>query len=638
MKKIIALILAVLMLATMMAGCGGGGNTSTTAAAASTTKAAGGAAATTAAAPSGVPADKAFGGVAPEDQIDYINYEGAVPIIKEGQEITLSFGVELESGFPNNVTDNWFWKYVENELNIIPDVAQILDMEKMNLLFASKQVPDIMMHINLTTTQVATYGKQEGLLLNYAPYLENYMPSLKAFYDANPNCAPNYTVSAEGDMYAQSRVLNPTTCVGWYIHLGWLQALDMELPTSIAELTDTLITFRDTDPAVFGVDRIVPINGNYSDDWGNPMGILAESFGYLVRPYFQTWDVAAGYEACLHIDDQGNEDYGLPVLDDLFYDYMQISNDWYNEDLYSPDYFTGDAAQLVAENKAGYTGVEATHEGMGKNDVPDTPGSEYKNEYLLMPALDSHVRTNPNTANYPVYGNSGYYMSGISEHPEVLCRFFDLFWNPEYDYVVKMGPIEGVHDTYGLKGYIAGDNPLTENKESYYIEGEENANTYKNNNYVPTYMDQTLQTWDFSYRFACAVAQASGKDPAELNIVLGSKEVDDARNAENYAKDPETYCESKYREWNFSIRTMYSESGMDQPLRYVYRDQDTSNTIADINAVCSPYIQEQVALFITGRRPIDDVAKFQEELIAMGLQEYDDILSGEYEVFKANMG
>ena len=75
-----------------------------------------------------------------------------------------------------------------------------------------------------------------------------------------------------------------------------------------------------------------------------------------------------------------------------------------------------------------------------------------------------------------------------------------------------------------------------------------------------------------------------------------------------------------------------------KPLRYVYRNQEVTDKIADYTAVLNPYILEQGALFITGRRSLDEIAAFQEEVNNMGLLEYEEILVGEYEAFKQAFG
>lgn len=265
-KKLLAFTLSVLMMLMLFAGCSGSGGektttaaqtsaqatqTATTAAAASTqasqttTAPATTAAAATTAATSAVASASAFGDVPVNEQLDYINYDGAVPIVKEGQEVTLDFGVWLEEGFPNNVTENWFWHYVEDQLNIIPQVQQIMDTEKQNLLFASNRVPDIMLDVSLSTTDIVKYGTVEGQITSYAPYLEKYMPSINQYYIDDPAMKATYTTNEAGDIYKFPRILNDTTIVGSYIRKTWLDTLGLDTPTTIDEFTQVMCAFRD---------------------------------------------------------------------------------------------------------------------------------------------------------------------------------------------------------------------------------------------------------------------------------------------------------------------------------------------------------------------------------------------------------
>lgn len=648
-KKLLAFTLSVLMMLMLFAGCSGSGGektttaaqttaqatqTATTAAAASTqasqttTAPATTAAAATTAATSAVASASAFGDVPVNEQLDYINYDGAVPIVKEGQEVTLDFGVWLEEGFPNNVTENWFWHYVEDQLNIIPQVQQIMDTEKQNLLFASNRVPDIMLDVSLSTTDIVKYGTVEGQITSYAPYLEKYMPSINQYYIDDPAMKATYTTNEAGDIYKFPRILNDTTIVGSYIRKTWLDTLGLDTPTTIDEFTQVMCAFRDAGPEKLGVEKVIPIGGGYHDEWGSPMGMLAESFGYLVRPYFNNWDVAAGYEACLHIDNDGNEDYGLPVNDELFYEFMLISNNWYEEKLYGDDYFTKDGAMCRAETAAGYVGYQTHGEGMSEFD-PVLKSAIYR---MLAPLESEFCNTGIN-ANYPIYGDSGYYI-GTTDYPEVCCRFFDLFYNPDYDVIVKEGPSDQYPEVpnYGFRTWIKGDNPATEAKETYYLDGIDSWG--KNVELFPTYWDQADLTYNYSNRKNAILSGGTAEE--------SSKEADLQRARDRYKEDPIKYSSALFSfdypdgKTIYDIRGAYSKGGRYQPLRYVYRDEATNEKIADLHAVLKPYIQEQVALFISSRRPVSEVSVFQEELRAMGIDEYDQILADEYAVFKAN--
>jgi len=673
-KRLSALILATLMIAVLFAGCGGGGGDSTTTAdpAATTTTFLGfvlpnGYGDTTAniagtTAGTTVAEEAGYGGVLPADQLDYINYEGPAPIIAEGHDnITMTCGVIVTSNRPCNATDNWLWDFCDAELGITIDAEQVMDKEKQNLLFASNMLPDLMMGFDFSTGDFMKYGHDEKMLLNYAPYMEaGYSPAMLEAYNEDPAMRPNYVVTADGDMYAYPRLTEKNGIYAWYLNyakwgiMGWVDPASDDpyegLPTSVSELTERLIELRDVDPATFGTDQTMPISGIYKDgDWGNPMGMVMEAFGYLYRAYFRTWTSAVLFLPSLHQTDDGVETYGIGTNDEYLYEFMAIQNDWYNENLFPVDYFTADSAQHTAWNASGYWGVQASGEGSWQW---KTPGWDYP-EQINAPVLKSSVRQiTPYSANYPVYGTTSYVTSAATEYPEAAVRFWDLFWHREYEQLMRGNPIEGIHETYGRLGMIWGDNPIDDEQNVHNIGfyfPSDNPDYYYNE-MCPTYMGNCRNGWDLGYYAELSKQfqeNADEADPLEGLVgyekLIKSAEINYERIKENYENGTSTLkdlncAELKWTIANYANRGAYCGRGFEQPLRYVYRNQEVTDKIADYTAVLNPYILEQGALFITGRRSLDEIAAFQEEINGMGLLEYEEILVGEYEAFKQAFG
>lgn len=630
MKKFMAIILVFILVTGLLGGCSGTSSNTTP-----TQAPTGNATDTpTVDTTNAIPASEAYGSVDPADQLDYINYDGPVPIVKDGQKIDIKFGVWLETGFPNNVKDNWLWDFTADALNINPIVEQILDTEKLNLLFASNQVPDIMLNVSLSPSQQVMYGVSEKQLLSYEPYLESYIPSLKAAYDADPQIKPNFIASGEGDIFAFPRIMSDSTVVGSYIRQSWLDALNLEAPTTIDEYTNVMIAFRDAGPEFLGVEKVIPIGGGYDSEWANPIGVLSEAYGYQQNPYWKGWQIAAGYLPSLRVDDNGVADYGLPVYDEIFADFLAVQNMWYNENLYSTEYFTMDANQMRADTAAGYVGWQNTTEaaadtaGYFENEHGVTGGLQ---EWRTLGPLTSEFNSTPISTNYPIYNNSAFYIGASTKYPEVCARWIDLQYNTDWDFIVKNGPIEGISDSYGYKYYKWGINELTTTGlEGLYFEGEEVHNTYKNTYLVPTYMDKAFQTFDYTARWHSAVAGKTIEPNSVASIVATQKA--------QYEEDPVKYANHAFHIHKYDVRGAYSEHGVYAPLRFVYRDAETNQIIADLDAVLAPYIREQVALFISGKRPLSEVKSFQDELKTMGIEEYEAILAKEYADFVAKSG
>ena len=120
---------------------------------------------------------------APESQYpEYLNLDSDLPIVKEGEEITLSITVKQDDSTGGDAEDIWFWAWAEQYMNINFDVQQVLGSalgEKKNLMFASGDLTDVLLGLGMTTTEIVAYGQNEGQLLGLNDYLtEEYAPNI----------------------------------------------------------------------------------------------------------------------------------------------------------------------------------------------------------------------------------------------------------------------------------------------------------------------------------------------------------------------------------------------------------------------------------------------------------------------------
>ena len=66
----------------------------------------------------------------------------------------------------------------------------------------------------------------------------------------------------------------------------------------------------------------------------------------------------------------------------------------------------------------------------------------------------------------------------------------------------------------------------------------------------------------------------------------------------------------------------------------LYATADVVERQADLETVIHPYIKEQIALFITGKRDLSEVDAFKEELKGMGMDELLSIYTDLYSSYK----
>jgi len=247
---------------------------------------------------------------APTEVPSNLNMEG-FPIVND--TITLkAFQYELENQ-DIDFGELWFYQELEAKTNIHVEFEEVKgpDFEtKMNLMFASGDYSDLIIR-GMNGTHIEEYGVTQGLLLALDDYLDTYMP---IYAERLPMNNANAAIpSSDGKMYyigaliAQDVSHQGTT----YMNTTWLDTLELEMPTTIDELTEVFRAFKTGDP-----------NGNgKADEWAmsatfdnqnqdttqNLLNMFA-SFGVPENYYWMFIDeddsvkftgYEAGYRACL---------------------------------------------------------------------------------------------------------------------------------------------------------------------------------------------------------------------------------------------------------------------------------------------------------------------------------------------------
>jgi putative aldouronate transport system substrate-binding protein len=170
------------------------------------------------------------------------------PLAKFADELTISTLKDTTTmKFPegDSLQSNvWTRSYLQ-DLNIKVDYIETQDYQnKLTLLIASNQLPDIF-SVNLSQlTQLVDAGKIEDLTQFYNEYA---LPDLKAMYADVPNSVP--AVTFDGKMYALPVIYAPwdgSPCL--WIRQDWLDKLSLKAPTTTAELYDLAKAFVNSDP------------------------------------------------------------------------------------------------------------------------------------------------------------------------------------------------------------------------------------------------------------------------------------------------------------------------------------------------------------------------------------------------------
>ena len=225
--------------------------------------------------------------------------------------------IQSEFGDPNNINVEWV------------SMPRTEEVTTLNVWMAGQEAPDIVYTYNINV--VSNYISQEGLT-DLTDVLGTYGPNIVSLIG---NDVLDYGVFNGRQMCIPTLRQLPGI-VGSSIRGDWLDALNMDVPTTTEEWYDTMVAFRDQDPGNLGELNI-------------PCGMaMAEiSFGYFnmlysfVNPELTSKDLTLTY----------------PFLYDGYKDGVKFVNKCYNEGLISPEFaLDSDISKLNSDITNGYVG------------------------------------------------------------------------------------------------------------------------------------------------------------------------------------------------------------------------------------------------------------------------------------------
>lgn len=213
---------------------------------------------------------------------------GVSPIVKEGEDITISFGL-IQNSNVSDYYDNAYTKLIEERTGVklefvffpSTDAAQKLD-----LMVSSKEtLPDIITFAIDDNTRRATYGAA-GAILPMEEYYERLGAPIRAYCEsigADLDAMLAQLKSPDGHVYAAAINRDDNfanyTSLRSAINMDWLETLGLEVPTTHEELYDVLVAFRDGDPNGNGIKDEIPMMGR-ANSWQDVLGYLQNMFIY----------------------------------------------------------------------------------------------------------------------------------------------------------------------------------------------------------------------------------------------------------------------------------------------------------------------------------------------------------------------
>lgn len=362
------------------------------------------------------------------EEIENFNETG-MPIVNE----PITFNMFTASAASNPAENNWddlfIWNEYEKMTNIktkwqrvMPDSIE----EKRNLTLAGGDLPDAFYAAGLSNLDLLKYGEQ-GSFIKLNDLIEEHAPNLVALMEKYPELRQSITLS-DGNIYSLPMAQDPdfiSYSVGAkpFFNKEWLEALDMDIPTTTDEYYDFLKAVKETDLNENGKDDEVPYGGRNVTE--------------LIRWLRGSFGLAKQNNEYIDLDPKNDGLRFIPTSDE-YKEMLEYINKLFEEELINQNVFTIENDQFLADGSEAlfgstvFYGPTATFGEKGKQYIGGIPlegphGDQSYSKGSLVKRLDALVITN------------------VNEHPEAMIRWADFFYSEEGVQFQYMG-VEG--ETY----------------------------------------------------------------------------------------------------------------------------------------------------------------------------------------------
>ncbi|OBZ12702.1 MULTISPECIES: ABC transporter substrate-binding protein [Bacillales] len=210
---------------------------------------------------------------------DVFTEVGTFPIVNK--QLTLKmFAPQLPT--IENMETNAFTKFLEEKTNIkiAWDLVPNNSIEdRKQLMLASGDYPEVILHGNLTREEQMKYGKQ-GVFIPLNDLIEKYAPTIKKALADIPYMKSSIT-APDGNIYALPQINECYHCdngLKLWINKAWLDKLGLQLPTTTDEFYEVLKAFKEQDPNGNGKKDELPLTGSDEMWAGNVSAFLMNAF------------------------------------------------------------------------------------------------------------------------------------------------------------------------------------------------------------------------------------------------------------------------------------------------------------------------------------------------------------------------
>lgn len=285
--------------------------------------------------------------------------------------------------------------------------------------FASGDIPDLLFN----ATNDADYVTYKGLFMDLTELVKD-APNIQAMFTEEPDTLALAT-TLEGQIYGLPKFQGkwPDTNTTLFINKVWLDNLNLEVPTTLSELKNVLIAFRDNDANGNGdaTDEVpMDFNGWFGGAYSlvNLMGSWGiQMTNWAYDSYFAEDGVVKAY-----------------AVDERYKAMMTYLADLYAEGLINENAITNDYSMFQSLSRGDADGNALVGVVMGWEET-DKFGPTLYSQYVACGPFVNDVDEYAGVAPRWPYDFSGLNMSGNRvcmsakcQNPEAAIKFVDLFY------------------------------------------------------------------------------------------------------------------------------------------------------------------------------------------------------------------
>jgi putative aldouronate transport system substrate-binding protein len=485
-----------------------------------------------------------------------INPVGELPIVDKTMTLRM-----FAPQYPTieDMETNTYTKWLEEQTNIhiewdlVPNEAL---NDRKQLMLASGDYPEVILHGNLTPDEQMRYGKQ-GVFLPLNDLIDQYAPNVKKAMEELDYLERSIT-APDGNIYSIPMVNECFHCTypnKYWLNKTWLDNLGLDIPTTTDELYTVLKAFKEEDPNGNGKTDEIPLTAATEDTmWGGNFAV------YLMNPFIYN-----DGDTYLTVQD---DKVSLAANTDEWKEGLRFMNKLYSEGLIDMGAFTqnADAVNQLANQEQDNIMGSLTTALLSYALSPDDSTPRHK-DYVTVPPLKGPSGVQQANVQSSVTSGQFALTNKATEEQQIAAiRLVDFLFTEESILLQELGP-EGVGWRKAEEGELDFDG-----KQAKYTRLPVEAAQTHNNGWEQ--IGPSLRTYEYRASFTAPV------DPLSADGYGTRLHQETKNNYEPYAT------------------TVAYPTG-------VFINLENASEAAQLKTTIADYIETNLAQFVTGTQDID---------------------------------